>query len=54
MKSFVRQWWKSHDSPKFERSIVADTMRRMHMVPKRKGMPICDYYVADGSWNILY
>ena len=54
MKNFVRRWWKSHDTPEFGRSIVAGTMRRMHMVSKRKGMPICDYYVADGAWNILY
>ena len=49
MKNFVRRWWKSHDTPEFGRSIVAGTIRRMHMVSKRKGMPICDYYVADGA-----
>ena len=40
---------KSHDTPEFSRIIVAGTMRRMYMVSKRKGMPICDYYVADGA-----
>ena len=54
MKNFVRRWWKSHDTPEFGRSIIAGSMRHMHMVSKRKGMPICDYYVAGGSWNILY
>ena len=54
MKNFVRRWWKSHDTPEFGRSIVAGTMRHMHMVSKRKGMPIFDCYVADGAWNILY
>ena len=54
MKNFVRRWWKSHDTPEFERSIVAGTMRSIHIVSKRKGMPICDFYVAGGSWNILY
>ena len=53
MKNFVRRWWKSHDSPEFERNIVADTMRRMHMVSKRKNVPICDYYVAGGSMKHL-
>ena len=48
MKNFVRRWWKSHDTPEFERSIVDDTIRRT-LVSKRKGMPICDYYVAGGS-----
>ena len=49
MKNFVRWWWKSHDTPEFGRSIVAGTMRRMHMVSKRKGMPICDYYMVGGA-----
>ena len=50
MKNFVRRWWKSHDTPEFGRSIVVDgTMRRMHMVSKRKGMPICDYYMVGGA-----
>ena len=49
MKNFVWRWLKSHDTPEFGRSIFAGTMRRMHMVSKRKGMPICDYYVAGGS-----
>ena len=40
--------------PEFQRSIVAGTIRRMHMVSKRKDMPIGDYYVADGAWNIFY
>ena len=40
---------KSHDTPEFGRSIVAGTMRRMHMVSKRNGMPIFYCYVADGS-----
>ena len=54
MKNFVRRWWKSHDSPEFERSIVAGTMLRMHMVSKRKSVPIYDYYVSGTAWNILY
>ena len=49
MKIFVRRWWKSHETPEFERSIVASTMWRTHMFSKRKGMPICDYYVAGAS-----
>ena len=28
MKNFVRRWWKSHDTPEFQRSIVAGTIRR--------------------------
>ena len=46
MKNFVRRWWKEHDTPEFGRSIIAGTMRRMHTVAKRGGMPICDYYTV--------
>ena len=46
MKRFVRRWWVEHDTPEFGHSIVAGTMRRMHKVAKRKGMPICDYYTV--------
>ena len=49
MKNFVWRWLKSHDAPEFRHNIFAGTMRHMHMVSKRKGMPICDYYVAGGS-----
>ena len=49
MKNFVRRWWKSHDIPEFERSIVTGTMQCIHMVSKRKSTPICDYYVVGGS-----
>ena len=49
MKNFVRRWWKSHDIPEFERIIVAGTMQCIHMVSKRKSVPICDYYVVGGS-----
>ena len=37
-----------------QHGIVAGTMLRMHMVSKRKGMTISDYYVAEGAWNIFY
>ena len=46
IKNFVRRMQESHDTPEFGRSIVAGTM---HMVSKRKGIPIRDYYVAGGA-----
>ena len=49
MKNFARRWWKSHDIPEFQRSIVAGNMRRIYMISKRKCMPICDYYVSGGA-----
>ena len=44
--NFNRLWCGAHNTPEFGRSIIAGTMRRMHQVAKRKGMPICDYYVV--------
>ena len=52
MKNFVRRWWKEHSNPEFCHSIVAGTMRRMHQMAKRKGLPVCSYYKV--SWALLY
>ena len=41
MKNFVRRWWKSHDTPEFQRSIVADTIRR------------CTWSVSERAWQLV-
>ena len=53
IKNHVRRWWEAHDNPAIGRCIIAGTIRRMHQVSKRKGMPVCDYYSVGWVHGVL-